>query len=299
MKNNHSLRFIKVSLFEAVKTFFIISLAVIFFQACLQTKTHADGTKVFRTGDRKTISYQQMIDDLKKVNIVFVGEVHNQEAHHRLQLDVIKALNNAKIPVAVGLEMFIVKNQNILDQWVAGTISSDAFIKAYYENWDFPWPLYRDIFLYVREYKIPAVGLNISPEITRKVAASGFASLSKEELAKLPPETGCAVSEQYMKFIRRAYSMHGHNNKNFLFFCEAQLIWDQVMARNTLEFLKNNPDKKVIVLTGNGHAWKRGIPEQIRVLSEKTSYRVVLPHIPGRIDPRDITSQDADYILLQ
>jgi len=292
-------KFIKVPLFETVKTFFMISLAVLILQACFQTKTHADGLKVFRTSDRKTISYQQMIDDLKKTDIVFVGEVHDQETHHRLQLDVIKALTTAKIPIAVGFEMFIAENQNILNQWVAGTISSDAFIKAYYENWNFPWPLYRDIFLSVRENKIPAAGLNISPEITGKVAVSGFASLTKEELAKLPPETGCAVDEKYMKFIRRAYSMHGHDNKKFLFFCEVQLIWDQVMARNLVAFLKKNPGRTVIVITGNGHAWKRGIPEQIRALSEKIRYRVLLPHIPGRIDPKNMTTEDVDYILLQ
>jgi len=53
------------------------------------------------------------------------------------------------------------------------------------------------------------------------------------------------------------------------------------------------------VITGNGHAWKRGIPEQVRSLSEKTPVRVVLPHIPGHIEPAAVSHADADYILLQ
>ena len=125
----------------------------------------------------------------------------------------------------------------------------------------------------------------MSPEITRKVARSGFASLSEEELKKLPPETGCVVNEQFMQFIRRAYAMHGHGGKQFLFFCEAQLLWDQVMAKNLLEHLKKNPGSSIVAIAGNGHAWKRGIPEHIRAMSEKTSYRVVLPEVPGHIDP--------------
>jgi len=290
---------LKGSRFPGVKIYFLLFVVLILLQACFQTKTHADGTKVFRTSDRKTISYKQMIHELRKTDIVFVGEVHNQEAHHRLQLNVIKALKDSKIPVAVGFEMFIAENQKILDQWVKGTISSDAFINAYYKNWNYPWPLYRDIFLYLREKGIPAIGLNLPPEITQKVSASGFASLTKKELEKLPPETGCAVDEKYMKFIRRAYAIHGHSSKQFIYFCEAQLLWDQVMARNLLEFLKKNPNKTVLVIAGNGHAWKRGIPEQVRTLSKKTRYRVILPYIPDYIEPQDLTTEDADYILLQ
>lgn len=280
-----------------LRKFLLFFLTILFFQLCFQIKTYADGIKVFRTEDKKNISYQQMLSDLKKVDIIFVGENHDQGIHHRMQLDIIKTFKDIKLPVAIGLEMFIAENQNILDRWVTGYLSTDDFIKAYYENWNFPWYLYRDIFLYLKKYEIPTIGLNISPEITRKIARSGFPSLSKDELSKLPPETGCAVDEQYMKFIRRAYAMHGHNNKNFIFFCEAQLIWDRVMANNVFEFFMKNSDKKIIVLAGNGHAWKRGIPEQIANLSKKISYRVLLPYIPGYIDPQNITHRDADYIL--
>jgi uncharacterized iron-regulated protein len=264
---------------------------------------HADGdtagTKVFRLSDRKVIPYGQMVDDLRKAGIVFVGEMHDREVHHKWQLDIIRALRTAKTPIAVGFEMFTYESQKDLDNWVAGTIPDSDFIKTYYRNWNFPWPLYDDIFLYVRDNKIPSIALNVPPEITRKVSVSGFASLTEEERAKLPPETGCVVDEQYMKFIRRAHAMHGHSSKNFVYFCEAQLLWDQVMARTLVEYRKKNPGKTVVVITGNGHAWKRGIPEQVRSLSEMTSLRVVLPHIPGHIDPAAMSPADADYILLQ
>lgn len=69
------------------------------------------------------------------------------------------------------------------------------------------------------------------------------------------------------------------------------------MARNLAAFLKKNPDKIIVVITGNGHAWKRGIPEQIRALSGGIRYKVILPEIPGYIDPQNITIEDADYIL--
>ncbi len=276
----------------------VLFLILVFF-ACSHTGTDAKQITVYRVSDGKTISFGQMVDDLKKTQLIFVGESHDQERHHRLQLEIIKALHASKKPMAVGFEMFVADEQQFLDQWVSGALGLDEFLPIYYRNWNFPWPLYKDIFLSIRDNKIPALALNVSPEITRKVARSGFASLSEEELKKLPPETGCVVNEQFMQFIRRAYAMHGHGGKQFLFFCEAQLLWDQVMAKNLLEHLKKNPGSSIVAIAGNGHAWKRGIPEHIRAMSEKTSYRVVLPEVPGHIAPRHTTIGDADYIILQ
>jgi uncharacterized iron-regulated protein len=274
-------------------------LAFCIFHAFLVDEARADGTKVFLLSDRKTISFEQMISDLKKADIVFAGETHDNQTHHRIQLEIIKALAKSGVPLAAGFEMFTAESQNDLNEWESGTLPLDRFLRIYYKNWGFPWPLYRDILLYVKDNKIPAIGLNLPPEIPQKVASSGFSSLTKEEREKLPPETGCIVDEQYMKFIRRAYAMHGHRDKRFLYFCEAQLLWDGTMARNLVKFVKKNPSRTVVVLAGNGHAWKRGIPEEISGLSSKISYRVVLPYIHGYIDPKDISIEDTDYIVLE
>ena len=268
-------------------------------QVHYEPPAQADETRIFRIRDGKTISYGQMIDDINRVDLVFVGETHDNELHHLLQLDIIKSLHDSKHRVAVGLEMFTDESQEDLDKWTAGLLPPESFIRTYYRNWNFPWPLYRDILQYVRDNRIPAIGLNVPAEISQKVAKAGFSSLTKEERQKLPPEAGCAVDEKYMKFIRRAYAMHGHGGRQFLYFCEAQLLWDQVMAGNLLKFHKKDPHRTVVALTGNGHAWKRGIPEQVHNLSGKISSRVVLPEVRGSIEPSNITIEDADYILLK
>ncbi|MEW6584443.1 MAG: ChaN family lipoprotein [Nitrospirota bacterium] len=276
----------------------LLPIMLLFFACVAQTGADAKEISVFRASDGKTITFEEMIKELRGVQIVFVGETHNQEPHHRLQLEIIKALHSPKRPMAVGFEMFTADSQETLDMWTSGKISLDRFLPVYYKNWNFPWPLYRDILLYVRDHRLPSVGLNLPPDITRRVSQSGFASLTEEELKKLPPETGCVVSREYMEFIRRAYAMHGHNGKRFQFFCEAQLLWDQVMARNLVDYLRKNPDRAMVVLTGNGHAWKLGIPDQVRSLPGKFTYKVVLPEIPGHIDPQHTTIADTDYIIL-
>jgi hypothetical protein len=52
-----------------------------------------------------------------------------------------------------------------------------------------------------------------------------------------------------------------------------------------------------VVVAGIGHAWKPGIPAQVRELS-KHSYRVVLPAVHGRVDKDHLTVADADYLVL-
>jgi uncharacterized iron-regulated protein len=271
---------------------------IILFQLSCLSNACATRDAVYRVSDGKTISFREMLSELKGVDLVFVGEVHTVHAHHEIQYNIITSMHSTQdIPMAVGFEMFTAESQDELNKWTGGTLHLNDFLEVYYKNWNFPWTLYKDIFLYVRDEGIPAIGLNMPPEITRKVSEAGFGALTDEELERLPPDIGCAVDESYMKFIRRAYAMHTHSGKEFVYFCQAQLLWDQVMARNLVDFLKKAPGSKVVVVTGNGHAWKGGIPEQIRILSKGISFKVVLPGISGYIDPGTVTQDDADYIV--
>lgn len=251
---------------------------------------------LFRLSDRRAIPLHEAVADWKSAKVVLVGEQHNEQKHHEIQLEVIKALHDTGLPLAVGVEMFRRESQEILDAWVQGTLSETALIKAYYDNWGGPWPLYADIFRFARDKKVPLIGLNVSRELTRQVAEGGFASLSEAQRKVLPP-VSCAVGEDYRQFIRRAMDLSAQHHRNFNHFCEAQLLWDTAMAWHTVQYLKSNPQRTVVLLAGNGHAWKPGIPEQLKTLSDY-SYRVILPEISGRSERDSTTVQDADYLWI-
>jgi uncharacterized iron-regulated protein len=140
------------------------------------------------------------------------------------------------------------------------------------------------------------IGLNVPREITRQVASRGFKSLSAEQRGKLS-NIACRVDKEYMEYIKRAYGGHAHGKLNFTYFCEAQLVWDAVMAVNTLDYLKKNPTSLVVILTGTGHAQKNAIPRQIKERSD-LAHAVILPEVKGFIDPQTIDKSDADYIML-
>ncbi len=236
------------------------------------------------------------IPELLKSRVVLVGEQHTEEVHHRAQLGVIQALHKAGAQVAVGLEMFRKNSQGDLDRWLSGDIGSQEFEKIFRDNWGYPWPAYQPIFEYARTAKIPMIGLNVPREITRQVARSGFQSLTEAQRGQLSDVT-CQIDEEYMRYVRGAHGAHAHGNMNFLFFCEAQMVWDSAMAVHTLEYLGHHPETTVVILTGVGHAQKGALPRQIKLRSP-VPVTVLLPEVPGSIDAQTVDHQAADLLLM-
>ncbi|MDA8099046.1 MAG: ChaN family lipoprotein [Nitrospiraceae bacterium] len=274
----------------------IIGICLLLIVAFLPARQESDGG-VFRVRDGKTVSFETMMDDLRTADIIYIGELHDEPELHRLELDIIQALHETDTSFAVGLEMFRAESQKTLDAWVGGTLSLERFLPDYYENWRMPWPLYRDIFLYTREHRIPLIGLNIPDSISDAVAKKGFDALPEKLRKQLPPGLSCNVDPAYQRFIRDAYRGHEHRSSSeFLHFCEAQQVWDKSMAFYLLNYRKHNPGMKVAVLTGFGHAWRKGIPAQVAEEATIAS-RVVLPMGPVQGDPRTAKTSDADYLL--
>ncbi|MGD9224085.1 MAG: ChaN family lipoprotein, partial [Desulfobacteraceae bacterium] len=244
----------------------------------------------------EVVTDREALQRLQAARIVLVGEHHNNAAHHKAQLKVIRSLHEAGRKVAVGLEMFRRDSQQDLDQWIAGTTSESQFEPIYLDNWSFSWELYGPIFKYAKKNRIPMVGLNVPRSITGQVASKGFESLSKAQKGALEGIT-CDVTQQYRNFIGKAYGAHAHGHMNFNRFCEAQLVWDSAMAVYAIDYLEQRSDTTMVLLAGSGHARKLGIPYQI---AKRTPWDhvVVMPETKGVFDPEVLTAGDADYILL-
>ena len=271
-----------------------ISILAIFSAFAIAKKS--SDPRIYDIQDSRAAPISEFVSALRQNRIVIVGEHHNNKSHHEAQLTVIRTLKEAGVEVAAGLEMFRSDSQEALDRWVAGDIGVAEFEKHFYDNWGYSWENYRVIFDYARKEKVPLIGLNVPRDITRQVASRGFKSLSEEQKGKLS-NIACRVDKEYMEYIKKAYGGHGHGKMNFTYFCEAQLVWDAVMAVNSLEYLKKHPKALVVILTGTGHAQKNAIPRQIRDRSD-IRHAVILPEVKGLIDANTVDKSDADYIML-
>jgi len=252
-------------------------------------------TRIVDVAKDREMPLSRALPDLKNNRIIFIGEIHDQQGHHQLQLDVIKALHQSGTRVAIGMEMFRKDSQEALDRWLGGGASVKEFQDVYYDNWNYPWPLYRRILEYARDENIPVVGLNVSKGITSQVARGGFKSLSVEQREALPLAT-CHVDEHYMNFIKESYGMHGHGRLNLTYFCEAQLLWDKAMAVHALDYLYSHSGTLMVIIAGKGHAQKMGIPAQIQKRSAMP-YAVMLPRRPEGLVTGSDDGKDADYLF--
>lgn len=276
-----------------MKKIIILTILVIAFLGCYEKVAGVDVVYSLKKG--KVITFNDMINDVIDSDIIVIGELHDVMEHHRFQLKVIKSIYEREKNIAIAMEMFRADSQSELDRWINKELNEEEFKKVFKSNWKTGWELYLDILLFARENGVPLIGLNVPSEITRKVAQRGFASLTKEELKKLPEGVSCDISETYMNFVKKTHEFHG-GGREFVNFCEAQMLWDKSMAINTINFIKKNNIKKVILITGKGHAWKHAIPEQIKRLSDyKVS--VIIPDLKDDKDQIISTIEDADYLF--
>jgi uncharacterized iron-regulated protein len=275
------------------KVMFVLSAFVLL--GCHAQQTNVNH-RFFDLTQERELRVEQVLPELKQSRLILVGEQHDNTWHHQAQLAVIRLLHQNGVQVAIGMEMFRKNSQSALDQWVAGQMDEQDFEDIYYDNWTFDWQLYRPILEYARQNRIPLVGLNVPREITRQVARQGYQSLNQTQRQELG-DVACRVDKEYMDFIRRSYGAHAHGNMQFLYFCEAQMVWDAAMAVNALEYLKQNPNRSMVLIAGNGHTRKQAIPAQVRQRSE-LPMTVILPEVPGVIDDKTLNPTDADLIFL-
>jgi uncharacterized iron-regulated protein len=252
--------------------------------------------RLFDLAAGSPVAGQEALARLAPARIVLVGEHHTDAAHHQAQLAVIQALHRSGRQVAIGLEMFRKEAQADLDRWVAGAIDAAAFEPIYLDNWNFGWPLYRPIFEYARENRLPMVGLNLPRQVTRQVAYAGFDSLSESQKGPLR-EISCDLTPQYRDFIREAYGFHAHGRMTFDHFCQAQLLWDTAMALHAAQYIAAHPDTVLVLLAGGGHVHKLGIPAQLDRFGAEP-HLVLLPQTAGAYAPDTVTVEEADFLIL-
>jgi uncharacterized iron-regulated protein len=270
--------------------FWIIAAAMPLLASC------QDGD-VVRLKDHAAIPFDRMVAEASKSRVIVIGETHDNQSHHDLQLKIVRTLREGGLPLAVGLEMFRAENQELLDNWWRWGMPTEQFEALYRENWGMPWLLYRDIFLYTRQKRIPLVGLNVPREIIAKVAREGYGSLTEAERKKLPPGLTCTIDEEYRAFIRKTFTEHAQaSGRSFDHFCEAQMVWDTAMAIYALEYLDKNPGSRIVILAGSVHAWKRAIPRQIATMRPDVTVSVILPDPDGKAG---LTVEDADFMIRQ
>lgn len=234
----------------------------------------------------------RVIEGVSGKKIVYVGEYHDRFAHHNVQLQIIKGLYRKDQKLAVGMEMFQRPFQKTLDEYISGALDEREFLRTaeYFKRWSFDYNLYKPILDFARAEKIPVVALNLRRELTDKVSKTGMDSLSGDERKDVPAQMDFSDTG-YRDRLKQVFDQHkGSAERSFDFFHQAQILWDETMARSIDEYLHKNPDRRMVVIAGLGHlAYGSGIPKRT-FRRNGSSYATVL------IDS-EVEQGIADYVV--
>ena len=266
------------------------------------TSTSADGVRLPLIDEpqgipmQATRNFKEIIDDLARVQVVYVGENHTEYGNHLLQLQILQALSVRTRPLVIGLEMFPRSSQQALDDHIQGKLDERGFLKAsnYFEVWGYDYRLYRDILAYAKAQQISLIGLNLDKEITHKVFATGsLDDLTPAQQAQIAKERDMDLPG-YQQRLQAVYNQHASpHGSNFTGFLQAQALWDETMAESVAMTLKRYPGHQMLVLAGNGHVAKdNGVPPRVERRLPEISQRVVTA--AGNLESG---KEQADYLM--
>lgn len=220
---------------------------------------------ILHTASGQYVTKQQLLSSLDFFPLVYVGEIHDNPASHRLELDILKSLQ-ASHPgqMALGMEMFNVDQQEALDRWVAGELSEKEFLQEgrWYDNWGSDFELYRELLEFSRDQKIPVIGLNATKALGRKVSMTALDQLDSE-IKEILPEMD--MNDPYQRqMIEAIFGAHGAGASLLESFLRRQTLWDETMAESVATYMQENQGRRMVVVAGGWHVnYGFGIPRRV------------------------------------
>ncbi len=290
-------------------------LLLIALPAHAQDSLYVAGEYRVFTGAGQPASMDDIIAEMGRHQVVFIGEVHDDPTGHMLEAELLErayevygapGLNaGAPRPVTLSLEFFQSDAQPIIDEYLADLITEKAFRAD-----SRPWPRYetdyRSLIEFSKENGLAVIAANAPRRYTTRVTRYGRESLydlSPEALASLAPLPYGEPSEEYrnqwIRVISKVMEEEGMkcglpipepeegkdtvqatvptgSHDNMGNQLHSQVLWDATMAYWISEHLAEQPDALVLHMVGGFHVARgTGTPEHLEAYRPGTSRMIV------------------------
>ena len=257
-------------------------------------------------GGGKPASMEKIVDSLGGVDVIFLGEFHDDAVAHAIQFEIFKAAQQrygATRRVALSLEMFERDVQPILDEYLLGLITENHLMSSA-RPWNNYKSDYRPLVEFAKENKLPVVAANAPRRYVNMVSRSGRDSLkrlpksARKNLAPLP------FAQASPAYAKKFNSLMGQNSPEvkagLVNILDSQSLWDATMAYAISRQLKSK-NSLVVHLNGGFHSEGRlGTPEHLEKYRKGVRYLVVT--IRYEDDFRNFDSSKhsnlGDYVIL-
>lgn len=210
--------------------------------------------KVYNTNTKQLTTPEQIAMDCKDADVLFFGEEHNDSAGHYMEKEIFNALQKQYgSKLALSMEMFETDCQLVLDEYLAGFISEERFLKEARA-----WSNYKDykpLVELAKKNKLSVIAANPPRRYVNMVGRKGMLSLdslskaSKRFLPRLPYDTATGpYREKFMEFMKGGSP--GTSNAKIFY---SQSLWDAGMANSIYQYWRKHKDEKIFHLVGRFH----------------------------------------------
>lgn len=229
-------------------------ILLIFFSILILMQTQAQklAYQIYSEKAQK-VDYGKILSEAQKADVILFGELHNNPICHWLQLELTQDLyTKHKDNLVLGAEMFEADDQLILDEYLAGMITS-KHLDSEGKLWNNFETDYKPLLDFALQHKLKFVASNIPRRYASYVSKKGLeklaqniASEAKNYIAPLPIEVDLTL-RGYANMIEMMKGGHmpGMTPENF---AKAQAIKDATMAH----FILQNWQKGKAFLHYNG-----------------------------------------------
>ncbi|MEQ1923070.1 MAG: ChaN family lipoprotein [Pyrinomonadaceae bacterium] len=242
----------------------------IIFTLFISMTSLAVGAQVSVTDDKYRVydgqgnpsSIEAIVKALDEVDVVFLGEQHDDAVAHALQAEIFKqavAQYLATRKVALSLEMFERDVQIVIDEYLRGQISETHFMSS-----SRPWGNYktdyRPLVELAKAKNLPVIAANAPRRYINMVSRGGrdtLNGLTKEAKNWLAPLPYAEPSDVYAKKFKALMGPSPEAQMGIDKILSSQSLWDATMANSVANFLKKNKKALVVHLNGAFHTESR------------------------------------------
>ncbi len=266
-----------------------------------------DRARVFSAAGFET-DLDRMLDDLAGADAVFLGETHNDDVTHQVELEVLRGLIARRGgAVVLSMEMFERDAQPQLDRYLAGEIDEPTFLR-HARPWGNYRTAYRPLVELAKAEGVPVIAANFPAPLRRKIRGqkSNWDALTDDERRLVPRELFPNSAEYWARADRATRGHMGsagggpRTPEDRLY--DGQSLWDNAMGESVADAITGNPGRIVLHVVGGFHVQGRaGTVEQTarRVPSADLRVLNVWPRFDlAEADGTGFDGDVADYMVL-
>lgn len=246
---------------------------------CLQLSAGFAQMRILKAANGKAIDIKELSQELRRYDVIFVGEFHDNPIIHQFQRDLVPLMVDRKCKqglskypafkwlcffkkdrsrdLVLSFEMWERDTQDVMNAFLRDEISETEFItlSRAWGNYD---PDYRGLISFAKTNKLPVVAANVPRAYAGRTAREGwdFVKDLPDTEAELIARELTAPDDAYKDAFYATMSGFGHamDESNLQRLYHAQCMKDDTMAESIVIALDYYKNSRIIHFNGDFHS---------------------------------------------